>query len=87
MAEIVFGPGWQKVFVAAKHWKIAIGNLVPWRSALAGLSNSAKIPWLAPLWMKIACILRGKLFLLVVVTNAWPLSDPSITVIEGTCNG
>ncbi len=30
MAEIVFLPRWQKLFVAAKRWKIATGNQVPW---------------------------------------------------------
>ena len=30
MAEIVFLPRWQKLFVAAKLWKIATGNQVPW---------------------------------------------------------
>ena len=30
MAEIVFLPRWQKLFVAAKRWKMATGNQVPW---------------------------------------------------------
>ena len=30
MAEIVFLPRWQKLFVAAKSWKMATCNRVPW---------------------------------------------------------